>query len=84
MNTIITDGGKYEISKKVANLLRSLFIKQFKSEPYHQHQNRAEHQYPREPCRAPLTVGYYVFCMPAAFQISQHQLPLEVSLPFKL
>ena len=28
MNTIITDGGKYEISKKVADLLRSLFIKQ--------------------------------------------------------
>ena len=25
MNTIITDGGKYEISKKVADLLRSLF-----------------------------------------------------------
>ena len=26
MNTIITDGGEYEISKKVADLLRSLFI----------------------------------------------------------
>ena len=42
MNTIITDGGKYEISKKVADLLRSLFIKQYESEPYHQHQNKAE------------------------------------------
>ena len=29
MDTIITDGGKYEISKKVADLLRSLFIKQY-------------------------------------------------------
>ena len=29
MNTIITDSGKYEISKKVADLLRSLFIKQY-------------------------------------------------------
>ena len=29
MNTIITDGGKYKISKKVADLLRSLFIKQY-------------------------------------------------------
>ena len=42
MNTIITDGGKYEISKKVADLHRSLFIKQYESEPYHQHQNKAE------------------------------------------
>ena len=42
MNTIITDGGKYEISKKVADLFRSLFIKQYESEPYHQHQNKAE------------------------------------------
>ena len=45
MNTIITDGGKYEISKKVAYLLRSLFIKQYESEPYHQHQNKAEQCY---------------------------------------
>ena len=42
MNTIITDGGKYEISKKVSDLLRSLFIKQYESEPYHKHQNKAE------------------------------------------
>ena len=38
----ITDGGKYEFSKKVADPLRSLFIKQYESEPYHQHQNKAE------------------------------------------
>ena len=42
MTTLITDGGRYEISKKVADLLRSLFIKQYESEPYHQHQNKAE------------------------------------------
>ena len=35
MDTIITDGGKYEISKKVADLLRSLFIKQYEPEAYH-------------------------------------------------
>ena len=35
MNTIITYGGKYEISKKVADFLRSLFIEQYESEPYH-------------------------------------------------
>ena len=31
--------------KKVADLLRSLFIKQHESEPYHQHQNKAEQRY---------------------------------------
>ena len=40
MNTVITDGGKYEISNKVADLLRSLFIKQYEPEPYHQHQKK--------------------------------------------
>ena len=45
MNTVITDGGKYEISKKVTDLLRSLFIKQYESEPYHHHQNKAEQHY---------------------------------------
>ena len=39
MDTIITDGGKYDISKKVADLLRSLFIKQCETETYHHHQN---------------------------------------------
>ena len=41
----ITDGSKYEISKKVADLLRSLFIKQYESEPYHPHQNKAEQHF---------------------------------------
>ena len=45
MSTIITDGGKYEILKNMADLLRSLFIKQYESEPYHQHQNKAEQHY---------------------------------------
>ena len=45
MTTLITDGGRYEISKKVADLLRNLFIKQHESEPYHQHQNKAERRY---------------------------------------
>ena len=42
MDTIITDGGEYEIFKKVADLPRSLFIKQYESEPHQQHQNTAE------------------------------------------
>ena len=45
MTSLITDGGRYEISKKVADLLRNLFIKQHESEPYHQHQNKAEQRY---------------------------------------
>ena len=45
MDTIITDGCKYEISKEVADLLRSLFIKQYESEPYHQHQKKDEQRY---------------------------------------
>ena len=45
MTTLITDGDRYEISKKVADLLRNLFIKQHESEPYHQHQNKAEQRY---------------------------------------
>ena len=45
MTTLITDGGRYEISKKVSDLLRSLFIKQHESEPYHQYQNKAEQRY---------------------------------------
>ena len=45
MNTIITEGGKYEMSKKVADLLRSFFTKQYESEPSHQHQNKAKQCY---------------------------------------
>ena len=35
MDTLISDGGKYEISKRVTDLLRSLFIQDYQSEPYH-------------------------------------------------
>ena len=42
MDTLISDGVKYEISKQVTDLLRSLFIQDYQSEPYHQHQNKAE------------------------------------------
>ena len=39
------DGGKYDISKGVTDLLRSLFIQDYQSEPYHQHQNKAENHF---------------------------------------
>ena len=43
MDTLISDGGKYEISQRVTDLLHSLFIKDYQSEPYHQDQNKAEY-----------------------------------------
>ena len=36
MDTLISDGGKYEISKQVTDLLCSLFIQDYQSEPHHQ------------------------------------------------
>ena len=45
MNTLISDGGSYEISKKVTDFLRSLLIADYQSEPYHQCQNKAEQWY---------------------------------------
>ena len=45
MDTLISDGGKYEISKQVTDLLHSLFIQDYQSEPYHQHQNKEENHF---------------------------------------
>ena len=45
MDTLISDGGKYEISQQVTDLLLSLFIQDYQSEPYHQHQNKAEDRF---------------------------------------
>ena len=45
MDTLISDGGKYEISKRVTDLLSSLFIQDYQSEPYHQHHNKAENRF---------------------------------------
>ena len=50
MDTLISDGGKYEISKQVTDLLRSLFIQDYQSEPYHQHQNKAENRFGLAKC----------------------------------
>ena len=45
MDTLISDGGKYEISQRVADLLHSLFIPGYQSEPYDQHRNKAENRF---------------------------------------
>ena len=50
MDTLISDGGKYEISKRVTDLLHSLFIQDYQSEPYHQHQNKAENRFGLAKC----------------------------------
>ena len=42
MDTLTSDGGKYEIPKGVTNLLHSLFIQDCQSESYHQDQNKTE------------------------------------------
>ena len=82
MDTIITDGGKYEISKKVADLLRSLLIKQYESEPYHQHQNKLNsavvllrvYQYLDESYRSPssllVTLPGLCLCPPECHSIN--------------
>ena len=43
MDTLTSDGGKYEITKGVTDLLHSLFIQDYQSEPYHQDQNKDEY-----------------------------------------
>ncbi|KAL7570793.1 hypothetical protein ACA910_014422 [Epithemia clementina (nom. ined.)] len=45
MESLISDRAQVLISKKVDDLLRSLLIKVFNSEPHHQHQNFAENMF---------------------------------------
>jgi len=45
MSTLVTDGGKALISKKVEDTLRHLCIDSWHSEAHYQHQNYAERQY---------------------------------------
>ena len=42
MDTLVSDGGKYDISKGVTDLIHSLFIQDYQSESYHQDQNKNE------------------------------------------
>ena len=45
MHTLITDGAKAELSKRVQDVLRHMIIKHHQSEPHFQHQNPAERRY---------------------------------------
>lgn len=42
---LISDSAAVETSTRVKDILRSLVIKEWQSEPYHQHQNKAERKY---------------------------------------
>ena len=42
---LISDSAQVEVSNKVKDILRYLFIEDWQSEPYHQHQKPAERRY---------------------------------------
>jgi len=45
MDKLISDHANYEMSSRVKDILRALMIGHWKSEPYYQHQNFAEHRW---------------------------------------
>ena len=45
MDKLISDRAQVEISNRVQDILRSLFISSWQSEPHQQHQNPAERRY---------------------------------------
>ena len=45
MDTLISDGGKYDISKGVTDFIHFLVIQDYQSESYHQDQNKAENRF---------------------------------------
>ena len=45
MQKLISDRAQVEISNKVLDIMRNFIIDDWQSEPYHEHQNPAEHRY---------------------------------------
>jgi hypothetical protein len=45
MKTTISDSAQVQISKRILDVLRTLCIPSWQSEPYQQHQNPCEHRY---------------------------------------
>ena len=93
MDTLISDGGKYEISKRVTDLLCSLFIQDYQSEPYHQHQNKAENRFGlakhytntvMNTSGCLLAVGYFVCSTSVLYSTTWHLLLLKAYALFKL
>ena len=93
MDTLISDGGKYEISKRVTDLLRSLFIQDYQSEPYHQHQNKAENHFGlakhytntvMNTSGCPASVGCYVCSTSVLYSTTWHPQLFKAYALFKL
>ena len=79
MDTLISDGGNYDISKGVTDLLHSLFIQDYQSESYHQDQTKTETCFgPAKHCTntAMNTSGYlaccWLLCLQYIFVILHH------------
>ena len=79
MDTLISDGGKYDIPKGVTDLLHSLFIQDYQSESYHQDQTKTETCFgPAKRCTntAMNTSGYlaccWLLCLQYIFVILHH------------
>ena len=79
MDTLISDGGKYDISKGVTDLLHSLFIQDYQSESYHQDQNKTENCFgpaTRYPNTAMNTSGClaccWLLCLPYICVVLHH------------
>ena len=50
MDTLISDGGSYEVSKIVTDILSYLLIADYQADPYHQRQNKSEKCYGTAKC----------------------------------
>ena len=79
MDTLTSDGGKYEIPKGVTNLLHSLFIQDYQSESYHQDQTKTETCFgPAKRCTNTVmnTSGYlaccWLLCLQYIFVVLHH------------
>ena len=79
MDTLISDGGNYDISKGVTDLLHSLFIQDYQSESYQQDQTKTETCFgPAKRCTntAMNTSGYlaccWLLCLQYIFVVLHH------------
>ena len=79
MDTLISDGGNYDISKGVTDLLHFLFIQDYQSESYHQNQTKTETCFgPAKRCTNTVmnTSGYlaccWLLCLQYIFVVLHH------------
>ena len=79
MDTLISDGGNYDISKGVTDLLHSLFIQDYQSESYRQDQTKTETCFgPAKRCTNTVmnTSGYlaccWLLCLQYIFVVLHH------------